>query len=382
MLAELIEPKYHLPLRFLGGKEWMKIELDENSSCGTFIEKIPYSRQESEEYGEANVQLAMRLLQNYASTASSRFFLLTLSKAVAEGPKLFRPSFDQCLAFEHQDINLTFDDYHQPYQCVILEIPKEYRDRMKQQYKTAEAPKYVLVYKDWTTNVIAVTAWFGRDNIVVNTMSPKPQYETIEDALVANRKNLQIDMDFDLIARHDDSERGREAAALSQKAKEILEVDKTNFDMAEMVQRLGINFSMMMTILGTSVVGPIEGEDRLKKHRKWLHDSDPHVREKAKKFMASHVYLIEFKQKVTFFDIGEDERIPEDQRQKNGPGHYVVKPHWRKGHYIRIHFGPKLEGKVNPQYRWDRRKPVRVNKEFFIGDWSDTSVEYNPRKPK
>jgi hypothetical protein len=51
------------------------------------------------------------------------------AELVTHGPKVFRPTVDQCLAMEQITPKIGTGDYHQPYSVMIVEFPDEYRKR-------------------------------------------------------------------------------------------------------------------------------------------------------------------------------------------------------------------------------------------------------------
>lgn len=46
-----------------------------------------------------------------------------MSVWLGQGPKTFRPTADQCRAFEHVDVNLPLGDYQQPYPAMMVQLP-------------------------------------------------------------------------------------------------------------------------------------------------------------------------------------------------------------------------------------------------------------------
>lgn len=54
-------------------------------------------------------------------------WLYSLSRVIAEGPKMFRPTAEQCFSLEHVELSIPMTDYRQCYPTMIVEFPLEYR---------------------------------------------------------------------------------------------------------------------------------------------------------------------------------------------------------------------------------------------------------------
>jgi hypothetical protein len=53
--------------------------------------------------------------------------LWLMAEVVNGGPKIFRPTLEQCLALEQIAPRVPLADYVQPYAAMIVELPEEYR---------------------------------------------------------------------------------------------------------------------------------------------------------------------------------------------------------------------------------------------------------------
>ena len=50
-------------------------------------------------------------------------------QVAVSGPKVFRPTLDQCLAMEQVAPRIPIGDYAQPYPVMLIDLPEEYQRR-------------------------------------------------------------------------------------------------------------------------------------------------------------------------------------------------------------------------------------------------------------
>lgn len=363
MLERLFPTKYHVALKFLGGKKWIDLVADPEK--GTKLTPLNYviTPEDLKIYSHEDMDTAAMLLRKYGfSDSTTSMYLLSVSQLVANGPKIFRPTFDQCLALENTEINIPIEYYQQPYPTVLIDIPKEYRERIRSVYGVAKAPSYVICYRHECGHIV-VTAWFGDEDIIVNSISPRKQFSSIEESIVCNRQSLDNKNVMGITVGGEGETEKREMKHGSD----------PEFGVAELVQRLGINFSIMMTMFKMRVGDPINTtRDRFEKQTRIAANpkADPEDRQRARKLLTSIVFLTEFEQKIDFYDV-------EDERPTRHPNttDIEVRPHCRKGHWRLQHFGTG-----NAQTKVIFIKPVLVRKDRFVGDLANTSVTYTEKK--
>jgi hypothetical protein len=80
-----------------------------------------------------------------------------LGRALVGGPKVFRPSYAQCLALEQVAIDLTLNDYQQPYEVMLIEFPPQY-------IAERESPSIAVVHRD-PLYLLAYMKHKGRDSL-------------------------------------------------------------------------------------------------------------------------------------------------------------------------------------------------------------------------
>jgi len=270
----------------------------------------------------------------------------TLAKALAGGPKIFRPTLEQCEALQHAEAQYSFKDYHQPFPVIILEIPKTYKELLQTKYDIQDSPQYVLVNHDEKNRFITVSAFYNHGNIITHITPDREEYKTIENSLTQNRDRRQI---------------------LSK------EMEK-EFDAAENVQRLGINFAMMMSLYSVKVMGPLDpsGYKQWEKEAKARHGNGEFTNQakKAQAKLAAALHLIQFNQQVSFYDEIE-EQIEIAQGVDIEKLHKSPRSHWRRGH-----FAMQACGIGRKERKMIFRKPLLVRAKYFFGDIKDASVTY------
>lgn len=289
------------------------------------------------------------------------FWCDTLAKSLAGGPKLFRPTVEQCIALENTEATFPFNMYRQPYPVIIIEIPEEYRNHLKEKYNIEETPSHVLVNHNDKENYIAVSAFVSTNNIITHLTPKREEYPTIEDSIVKNRN------------RRKDHLYGTNQGRVSLDAE-----NSADFDAAENVQRLAMNFAMMMTLLGVKNEGVINPNE----YKRWKQEAQAkrrggiptHRAVEAQLKIAGAMYLIEFDQKVEFYDEIE-EKIEVSDTVELERLHKSPKTHWRRGHWTQQPYGP---GRL--QRKAIFRKPLLVRAKYFVGDTQNTSVTYTAHK--
>jgi hypothetical protein len=281
------------------------------------------------------------------------------STSLANGPKMFRPTPIQCEAMENVDAEVFFEDYRQPYETLIVQLPEEYRRSAMERHGFTEFPIAVICHHDINSSVITVAS----------TYSKRVEGESVVAALWPSRPQMNI-----------------EESLGKKELKTLAKVDA-------IIQRLGINICLLMTHYRTRTK-PLDPE-RLAKLRSLAKKENKQKSDQAKSLLIGQMSVVEFEQSVSFFDV-EDSEPPvgpngEIQEVKQGSSGWTVRPHWRKGFYKRqIHGTPWLEkytaGLIPHAVVLDEThhrtfiKPVLVKRDWFVGEKAQTSVVYSGDK--
>lgn len=348
-----------LPLTWLGRQDWMIFkDIPEERAISAKPKKlvlhakeikpdtISVNEKEMRRYPQEMWRTLKRIIEALEYNVVGTLWYDTLAKALADGPKIFRPTALQCEALENAEARYSFKDYKQPFPVITLEIPDEYSNQLKEKYKIENSPKYVLVNHDEQKRFINVSAFYSKNSIITHITPDRAEYDTIEDSLVKNRDRRNNRVEDDL---------------------------NGEFDAAENVQRLAINFAMMMSLYTLKEIVPLDPLN----FRIWQQDARPiknGVITKravdAQRKLAAAMHLIQFDQSVEFYDEIE-ENVEIGQSVDIDKLHRSPKSHWRRGHFAMQPCGVgRLERKMI------FRKPVLVRAKYFLGDIKDSSVTY------
>ena len=257
--------------------------------------------------------------------------LFVKSKFIADGPKVLRPTAAQCEALEHVDVNLSFDEYEQPFTVLVVEIPEDYRCHIAERFGH-RCPRLVMLFHDRATQYIVPSCESGpAEPMTMTILSPRTKWNSIEDALqlcpVADGPDIRL---------------------------------------GKVLYRIAINFGLLLTRYGTVDRGPVDPvafekqQESARRRKGWKAD-------RARRLVENTVNLIDFEQEVIFFDK------PCSTATATGNG-ASKKPHWRRGHFRRQPCG---DGRTKRQLIFIR--PCFVNSEVFGGELADTRYAISAR---
>ena len=136
------------PLKILGKYDWVRWKMSDKLPLTTSVElKLP-ADPELLKYP----YIIDDIQQLFPRESFLLFELYAKSKALAEGPKLLCPTAEQCEALEHVDVNISFDDYAQPFPTFLLELPLDYRRKLEDRFQV-ECNKLLLMLPRCTNQV-------------------------------------------------------------------------------------------------------------------------------------------------------------------------------------------------------------------------------------
>lgn len=330
-------------------------------------EKMYVTHDEFKRYPITFWDETQRILGWLSHNVVSTFLMYSMSKALADGAKVFRATTQQCLDLASDEGEMSCDypfaDYLQPYPVFILELPVDYQNRLKTLFKTQAVPTHVFCQHE-PNKMITVSAFFSIDNVVTHLTPNRAEYGSLEEAIVSNRRRRTV---------NDEVTKAAEAGLVDP-----TQYQDADFDVAELVQRLAINFGMWMTFIGTHVKGPLNPEEvaKLKETAK-LKSAKPAKQRRAmqaRQQLLGSLQQIVFNQVVEFHDeIVEVDAHPEHQ----GGTHKSPRPHRRKAHWRNQACGPKLT-----ERRWIPIKAVIVRKAAFVGSPEQMTTTYITKRKK
>jgi hypothetical protein len=322
-MRRLVPEEFISPLKTLGKYDWLRWKPLDTTPPSTQIElRLP------NDPALLKCPRLIQFLMNLASVQSGDLFAVyAQSKALAEGPKLLCPTTEQCEALEFVDVNISFADYIQPFPTFLLELPLEYRRKLTDRFQHT-CPEVVVTHHDYRTKYILSCRSTGAGEPSTHHIM-SPRWKTIEEAL-----------------------RSRED-------------DGNDLLQSEVIQRVSLNFGLLMTYFGVRNLGPVDPESHAR-HMRNARRQNQGKAERARRLLDAEINRIEFEQNVVVYDRQDSHRSDSE-----GDGS-SKRPHWRRGHFRRQPYG---------HARSSRRlifvKPVLVNAHRFQGDDADT--EYRLR---
>jgi len=323
-MRQLLPKEMIRPLTELGKHnwiEWWSESTDPRSTgCRTRFPNDP----------ALNSSWIINHIESIASQDAGQYFrYYVLSKALADGPKLIRPTEEQCEALEHVDVNVSFEEYEQPFPIFIAEIPDEYRKQLALRF-SEECPRFILTFHDRRSKYIVSLCEHGVSKDGAYTIiSPSPCWRTVEDAIQCSI------------------------------------VSGCGIRIVEVLLRITFNLGLLLTRYGAKDCGPVDPAAVQKQQRGALQKNKTKA-DRAKDLLAATISLIEFEQEVVFFDKAAS---GEPHPDSDGA---MKRPHWRRGHFRRQSCG---EGRSQRKLVFVR--PCFINAGFFHGELANTSYQIN-----
>ena len=319
-LLNLIPKEMIQPLKTLGRHEWLAWT---PADCD--VPRTEYRLNIPDNLHVAPLFLnRLRRMEDNNPTPLPRLF--AYSKLIASGPKVLRPTAEQCEALEHVDVNLPFSEYEQPFPVFLAELPEAYRRTLSQRC-AHPCPRLVMCFHDRPSGYIFTSAEYGPErNCTFSIMRPHPRWASIEDALRFS-----------------------------------FEPDGPDLRIGEVVYRVAINFGLLLTRYGVKDCGPLDPQWYAEQKRR-AKARKGHKAQRAQDFLDAAMHRIDFRQEVVFYDsVKQHHTGPPDAEGVS------KRPHWRRGHFRRQPYGVG---------RTERRlvfvRPCFINAERFHGDKANT----------
>lgn len=318
-MRSLVPKDLITPLKILGKYEWLKwTPKDTIPPSSTISVNLP-----DDPALYQHKRFMLFLSQQFDSLMLYRLF--ALSKTLAFGPKILCPTHQQCEALQHVDVNVRHDEYEQPFSSIIVQLPASFRQSMTEAFEW-NCPKFVLLFHHKRSGYLFSFSCGNSDRLeTVNIMSPRSQFETIEDSI-----------------------------------RYSYEQDGNDLRQGAQLQRIACNFGLLLTNFGVRDCGPIDP----KSHRtqsKRAKSRNHRKADRAQSLLDASMNRIEFQQDVVFFDDARDSS--ESGESTNAK----VRTHWRRGHFRRQRHG---FGRAKRKLIFI--KPCLVNSTRFQGDLADT----------
>lgn len=325
-MRSIVPDELIAPLKILGKYDWVRWTMTDKSPPTTSVEmRLPTDP------ALLNYPHLIAWIQELFPTQLLPLLeLYAKSKALAEGPKLLCPAAEQCEALEHVDVNVSFDDYAQPFPTFLLGLPLDYRRKLADRFQV-ECPQLFLIHHDARTRYIFSFRSEG-DAGISYCHYMLPYLKTVEEALRCG------------------------------------EEEGNAFRQSKVIQRVALNFGLLMTYYGVRDLGPVDPQS----HEKQVRNSGRKNRAKAdraKHLLDAEINLIEFEQDVVVYDRSEA------QQSDSEGGGSARRTHWRRGHFRR-----QVCGHARSARKLIFIKPIFVNAHRFQGDVADTEYRLHTAK--
>ena len=250
----------------------------------------------------------------FVQTAGDLCGMWATSIWLADGPKVFRPTLDQCRALEHVEVRLHFEDYAQPYPALLVELP--------------ESGDYAPF-----TSVIC----FQSENMLIYKLHSR---ESVDDITTTIGRYQNRGLIEESLRRYEE-----DCLPLQGPATRALRV-AANSCLALVSHEIASGYLFPKEV---------ENDQRLAR--------EPTERgERARQRLPLHTVLVAFQREVVLHKT-EGGHSPGD------PTGREVGCHWRRGHYAMQPHGPG-----NSLRKRILRLPVLVREDKFFGDASDTTT--------
>src|SRR5581483_1994170 len=108
------------------------------------------------------------LMQKEEGGSTEMLPFYTMNKALAFGPKIIKPGKLDFASLEATDINLRLEDYSQPYDCLVIELPENYqmiREAPDACRGVPHKPLWVIICHERVAKVVVATIYLDSDQL-------------------------------------------------------------------------------------------------------------------------------------------------------------------------------------------------------------------------
>jgi hypothetical protein len=229
-----------------------------------------------------------------STDATGKTVLLVLTSVLRDGPKFFCPTAMQCEAMEHMSMDIEVSDFTMPYGHLIIVLPSDYRQKLKERFPNTSIPRAVVVWEEPSYRIIGAVCFSAKSEYAC--LIPDRPGSTIEDRL-RDRSNLNADS---------------------------LPVDGEEFDMSELVERVALNMVLVLERDKCTIKPNLRAQE---KHLKLRKSKDKKKRELGHLLKLGEMSEVLLDQSIKFY-----EEVQETS-QSIGGTHASPRPHWRRGHH-------------------------------------------------
>jgi len=274
--------------------------------------------------------------ENVATVRSQHLFIA--SQVLATGQKTLLLSQELCESFENTEVGVTFREYRQPFDTMVIELPANYAEG-KVIEGVADYPLYVALHHIQQERLLLVDLGFRNTTTLINSLMYQPDdiIEELVQKVVTTQDHAIVD-----------------DAAKIQRVMPLF--------------RIAFNAMLAMTYgIDGNKCAPLPPQQQTKKSlRKRTECKDKVVAHRARLHLAALPTFFRFDQTIKAFDVQQS-----PAKSPSSTTGSPKKPHWRRGHWRQQRVG---QGRVEHELRWIRPKLIRADR--FGGDLKDTTTTY------
>lgn len=246
----------------------------------------------------------------FAMGASSVIEGYTMSRMLAEGPKVFTFDALTCEALENFELNVSCADYEQPYSSVVIELPKDYIEKRVAPFERGtHAPDFAVVHHDPVGQVVMLIVRMSSHQVLTRL--------------------LKLDLAPTL----------EEVWAMAKRSwgpEDSLQMTPEESALGTAICKLALNVSLLATTYGVRYLGP----DNPSHHQRLLRHAQVARKKRRDRIEQADIDLLTLPMRYAFAEevvLYQREAV---SSEVNGKGGWTVTPHWRRGHYRLQPCGP------------------------------------------
>jgi hypothetical protein len=213
----------------------------------------------------------------FAMGASSVIEGYTMSRMLAEGPKVFTFDALTCEALENFDLSVSCADYQQPFPSVVIELPRDYSQKRVVPFERGQhAPDFAVVHHDPKGQVVMLIVRMSSHQVLTRL--------------------LKLDLAPTL----------EEVWAMAKRSwgpEDSLQMTPEESDLGTAICKLALNVCLMGTAYGVKCLGPDNPSyhRRLEKHAKLARKKGREKVEAADIDLLTHPMQYVFAEEVVVF---------------------------------------------------------------------------------
>lgn len=310
----------HKSLSWLGKRKWLLFSKSETrwsiNTDKNLLDRLPPL--EMAKLHSDHWEKVKKILNHVYLNDREELTTYAMSRCLAFGPKMFRPTMMQCVAFENTSVDIPFEQYAQPYETLLIEFPQDYI-KMKIAGGMTHCPRYVMSWYDYDLKIIMILC----------------QFDSMNDRIVGIL-----------------SENGKMIESLLS-SEDYYEVDGTiaeemiDFQTAQLFERIAVNMNLLIMYGGIKhTIRPINPEKReqyKKLKKKYEKQNNKAGLQSIQNWFNGEIHEVCFDADSLSQHIGFTVQIGEStvEKDREGVDGISPKPHWRRGHWASQPYGPQ-----------------------------------------